>query len=144
MLPQTSMSNMDEWKHYTASALFQSWNKVYFCTEYQFLEPPSLWCNLCGLGMTNFGLLWPPRNFVLSTISIFTLLMITSIDIDTRTLFRWNKMKCVFFKFKDNLFIWSQLTTLTISSFIVLIRSSWSFPDKNIFESSAKSNENNF
>ena len=84
-----------------------------------------------------------PRTFFLPTISILTLSMITSIDIDTRTLFRWNKMKCVLFKFKDNLFIWSQSTTLTISSFIVLIRSSGSFPDKNVFESSAKSNENN-
>ena len=40
---------MDKWKHYTASALFQSWNKVYFCTEYQFREPPSFSCNFVAL-----------------------------------------------------------------------------------------------
>ena len=91
-----------------------------------------------------FWSIMTPRNLVFSTISILTLLMITSADKDNLALFRWKRMKCFFFKFKDNLFIWSQSTTLTISSFIVLIRSSGSFPDTNIFESSAKSKENNF
>ena len=84
-----------------------------------------------------------PRNFVYSIISILTLLMIRSVDKDILTLLRRNRIKCVLFKFKDNLFICNQSITLTISSFIVLIRSSGSFPDKNIFESSAKS-KNNF
>ena len=84
-----------------------------------------------------------PRNFVLSVMSIFMLLMVRSADSDILTRFLRNKMKCVLFKFKDNLFICSQSTTLIISSFIILIRSSGFFPDKNIFESSAKSKANN-
>ena len=49
-----------------------------------------------------------------------------------------------FFKFKDNLFSSSQSTTFIISSFMVLMRSSGSFPDRNIFESSANNRENIF
>ena len=132
---------MDRWKHNTMTALFWSWNKVYSCTKYQFRELLSLWCNLWGFGMTGFDLFWHKGIF-------FYHINFNIIDVDIYrkgffSLFR-NRMKCVLFKFKDNLFIWSQSTTLTIISFIVLIRSSVFFLDRNIFESSAKSKENIF
>ena len=79
------------------------------------------------------------RNFVVSAMTILVLLMVRSADGDILARYLWNTMKCVLFKFKDSLFICSQSTNLTISSFIILIRSSGFFPDKNIFESSAKS-----
>ena len=56
---QSNMENMDWWKRYTASTFYQSLNTVYSCTRYQFRNPPSIWCNLCGLGKTYFFyLLW--------------------------------------------------------------------------------------
>ena len=84
-----------------------------------------------------------PRNFVFSAMPILILLIVRSADSDILARFLWNTMKCVLFKFKDSLFICSQSTTLTISSFIILIRSSGFFPNENIFESSAKSKVNN-
>ena len=111
-----------------------SWNKVHYCrTEYRFREPLSLWCNLCG-----------PRKLFFSTLSILALSMIASTDQDTGTFFCWNRRTCVLFTFNDNLFIRSQSTTLPISPFIAMIRSFESFPDLNIFESSAKINGNIF
>ena len=48
----------------------------------------------------------------------------------------------VFFRFSDSLFILNHSITFVISVFINLIRSSGFFPDRNIFESSAKNREN--
>ena len=48
----------------------------------------------------------------------------------------------VFLRFNESLLVFSQSTTLIISSFMIFTRSSGFLPDTNIFESSAKKSEN--
>ena len=83
-----------------------------------------------------------PKNFVWLVLLMTTLSIIKSLFRAIWPLFLRNSMKCVFFRFKESLLVFSQSTTLIISPFMICTRSSGFLMDTNIFESSARKSEN--